>query len=208
MTLGGRRPPAKGEDPILGCRWLAFLWVQDSSAGPTLSLSLTKEKTPMRMWGDGPFESDGGLDEVFALLCHLTGRLEQVACGTGGDRSSITHDQQELAANAELLRLVAEAAYRPAMFAPIRGMPLPAPKVLAGWRDEFLARYARLAPEQVEGTPAEREQFGLAAAAPLARLADLSRRQSEAIEATQREVWAEALAARQREATAGDEAGV
>src|SRR5262245_961425 len=118
----------------------------------------------MGMWGDGPFESDGGLDEVFALLGHLTGKVEQVARGTGGDRSSIIHDAQELAANVELLRLVAEAAYRPAMFAPVRGMPLPDPEVVAGWRGEFLARYARLAREQVEGTPAELERFGREAA--------------------------------------------
>ena len=160
----------------------------------------------MGMWGDGPFESDGGLDEAFALLKHLSSKIEQVARGTGGDRSSIIYDGQELAANVELLRLVAEAAYRPAMFAPIRGMPLPDPGVIAGWRDEFLARYARLAMEQVEGTPAELERFGREIAAPLARLADLSRQQSDASEATQREVWAEVIAAREREAIEGGKA--
>src|SRR5580700_4957067 len=37
---------------------------------------LTAEGTSMGMWGDGPFESDGGLDEVFALINHLTSKIE------------------------------------------------------------------------------------------------------------------------------------
>jgi hypothetical protein len=35
----------------------------------------------MGAWGDGPFESDGGLDEVFALLNRLTDKVERLACG-------------------------------------------------------------------------------------------------------------------------------
>ena len=79
----------------------------------------------MGAWGNGPFDSDGGLDEVFALLDHLTTKVEQIACGSGGDRSSVIRDEQELAADVALLCLVAEAAYRPALFVPIRGLPLP-----------------------------------------------------------------------------------
>jgi hypothetical protein len=159
----------------------------------------------MGQWGDGPFECDGGLDEAFALLDHLVGKVEQIARGTGGDRSCIIHDGEELAANVELLRLVGEAVYRPAMFVPIRGIPLPTPELIEGWRSEFLARCARLAPEQLEGTPADLERFAKDAAAPLSRLAELSRQQSSAAEAIHLQVVAEVVAARQRESTkAGD----
>jgi hypothetical protein len=79
-------------------------------------------------------------------------------------------------------------------------MPLPDPEVIEGWRSEFLARCARLAPEQLEGTPAELEQFAPDAAAPLSRLAELSRRQLADAEAVHVEVVAEVVAARQREA--------
>jgi hypothetical protein len=154
----------------------------------------------MGQWGDGPFECDGGLDEAFALLDHLVGKVEQVARATGGDRSCIFHDGEELAANVALLGLVAEAVYRPAMFVPLRGMPLPAPEVIDGWRGEFLARCIRLAAEQLEGTPAELERFAKDTAAPLSRLADLSRRQSEASDATHREVVTAVVASRPREA--------
>ena len=155
----------------------------------------------MGQWGGGPFECDGALDEAFALLNHFVGKVEQIARATGGDRSCILHDAEELAANVELLRLVGEAVYRPAMFVPIRGMPLPDPEVIEGWQDEFLARCALLAPEELEGTPAELDRFAQEAAAPLSRLAELSRRQSAAAEATHREVVGAVVAARQREAT-------
>jgi hypothetical protein len=152
------------------------------------------------MWGNGPFESDGGLDEVFALLDHLAGRIEGIACGTAGDRSSVIRDEQELAAAVESLCLIAEAVYRPAMFVPIRGLPLPDAEAVQGWRREFAARYGRLAKKQLEGTPDELERFARQAAAPLDRLAELSRQQAEAAEATHQQVTAEVVDARRREA--------
>lgn len=159
----------------------------------------------MGQWGHKPFECDGGLDEAFALLGHLLARVEQIARGTGGDRSCIVRDGEELAANVELLRMVSEAVYPPAMFVPIRGMPLPDPEVIEEWRGAFLGRCARLAAEQLEGTPAALERFAHDAATPLFQLAELARRQSAAAAATHLEVVAEVIAARQREATeAGD----
>jgi hypothetical protein len=101
-----------------------------------------------------------------------------------------------------LLCLVAEAVYRPALFAPIRGMPLPAADVVATWRDEFLARYAQLGGQVWEATPVELERLAQEAASPLSRLAELSRRQAETAEATHQAVVAEVVAARQREARA------
>jgi hypothetical protein len=161
----------------------------------------------MGAWGDGAFECDGGLDEAFALLGHLSLKVEHIARGTEGDRSSLMHDAQELAANVELLRLVAEVVYRPAMFVPIRGMPLPDPEVIDGWRGEFLSRCARLAPEQFEVAPAELERFAQELAAPLSRLAELSRRQAEGSEATHLEVIAEVVANRKRESEEVRDAG-
>jgi hypothetical protein len=154
----------------------------------------------MGAWGDGPFESDGGLDEVFALLDHLTTKVEQIACGTGGDRSSAIRDEQELAANVALLCLVAEAAYRPAMFVPVRGMPLPDPEAVRAWRRKFVTRFGRLAKGQLEGSRADLRRYAREAAAPLDRLAALSRQQVAASEATHQQVNAEVAEARRREA--------
>jgi hypothetical protein len=155
------------------------------------------------MWGDGPFESDGGLDEVFALLDFLTAKIEQIACGTSGDRSSIIRDEQELAANVELLCLVAEAVYRPAMFVPIRGMPLPDAKVVRSWRRKFVTRYGRVAKQQIEGSAAELKRFAQEAAAPLARLAELSQRQVDGSYTVHQQVVAEVIEARRQEAAEG-----
>jgi hypothetical protein len=154
----------------------------------------------MGQWGYTPFENDAGLDEAFALLDHLTKKVDRLTCGPRPRGSCILWDTEALAANVELLCLVAQAVYRPAMFVPIRGMPLPAPETIAGWREKFLARYNRLARRQLQGTPAELERFGLEAAAPLVRLAELSRLQLEQSEATHREVIMEVVEARQREA--------
>jgi hypothetical protein len=154
----------------------------------------------MGAWGDGPFECDSGLDAAFALLDHLARQVEQTARGTGGDRSSVVYDTQALAAHVALLCLVAEAVYRPAMFVPIRGMPLPDADVVSAWRDKFLARYARLAGEELEATPAELERLAQEAAGPLARLAEVSRRHVADSEATHQAVETEVVAARQQEA--------
>lgn len=154
----------------------------------------------MGAWGDGPFESDGGLDAAFAVLAHLTAAVEQIARGTAGDRSSVIRDEQELAANVELLCLVAEAVYRAAVFTPIRGLPLPDPDTVRAWRRAFVTRYGRLARTQLEGTPAELRRFAREAAGPLDRLVRLSRQQFEAAEETQRQVVAELFEAQRREA--------
>jgi hypothetical protein len=108
-------------------------------------------------------------------------------------------DAEQLAAYVELLSLVAEAIYRPAMCVPIRGMPLPPADLIAEWRDKFLAWWRKLASKQLEGTPAELEQLALSAAEPLVRLAKLARRQLERSEATHREVMLEVVEARKRE---------
>jgi len=155
----------------------------------------------MGAWGDGPFESDGGLDEAFALLHYLIGKVEHLTCAPRSRGSSVIQDEQALAANVELLCLVAQAVYRPAMFIPLRGMPLPDPEVVAEWRDKFLVRYGRLAKRQLEGTPSELERFAVEAAAPLLRLADLSRLQSAQSVAAHQEVVAEVVAARRQEAS-------
>ncbi len=154
----------------------------------------------MGAWNYGPFDNDGGLDAAFRVLDHLAGQVEQVARGTEGDRSSIVSDAEELAALVEMLRLIAESVYRPAMFVPIRGMPLPAPEVLDGWRDEFLARCSRLAPKQVKSASAEQERFAQEAAAPLARLAKLSQQQADSSPAVHQQMMAEVVEARRREA--------
>jgi hypothetical protein len=95
------------------------------------------------------------------------------------------------------------------MVVPIRGMPLPAPEVIAAWRDKFLAWWGKIAKKQLEGAPAELEQLGLRAADPLVRLAELSRRQIEQSEATHNEVVLEVVEARKREAAGSlaDESG-
>ncbi|MGL4423324.1 MAG: hypothetical protein ACRCZF_21885 [Gemmataceae bacterium] len=151
-------------------------------------------------WGDGPFENDAGLDEVFAVLDNLITKIEHIACGTSGDRSSLTRDEQELAANVELLCTIAIAVYRPALFVPIRGLPLPDPGVIQGWRQKFLTRARRQAKTEFEASPAERKQFVAQAIAPLDRLAELSLQQTEVAEATHQQVTAEVLEARKREA--------
>ena len=154
----------------------------------------------MGQWGYLPFENDGGLDAAFSLLNHLLQEVKRLACGPRPRGSSLIWDEQQLAANVELLRLVAEAIYRPAMFVPIRGMPLPDPEEIADWREQFLARWRKLAKRQLHGTTAELEQNGLKAVAPLLQLAELSRQQIEQSEATHREVVLEVVAARKREA--------
>jgi hypothetical protein len=153
----------------------------------------------MGQWNDGPFDNDGALDQVFALLNHLLEKVERLACGPYPRGSSVLCDAEALAANVERLALVAGAAYRSAMFAPVRGMPLPDAAVIDGWRQSFIGRYRRVGRRQVEGTRAEIERYSLEAAAPLARLGELSRQQDEQAEATHREVWAEVLDARLRE---------
>ena len=153
----------------------------------------------MGQWGYQPFESDGGLDAAFSLLNHLIKEVERLACGPHPRGSSLIWDEQQLAANVELLCLVAEAVYRPAMFVPVRGMPLPDPEAIANWRDQFLARWRKLGKRQIEGTPEEVERFGLSAAIPYLRLADLSRRQIEQSEVTHREAQLEVVEARKRE---------
>jgi hypothetical protein len=64
----------------------------------------------MGQWGYTPFEIDGGLDAAFALLDHLTRRVERLACGPHPRGSSVIRDAEQLAANVELLCLVAEAS--------------------------------------------------------------------------------------------------
>ena len=71
--------------------------------------------------------------------------------------------------------------------------------MLLEWRDMFLTRHARLAKRQLAGTPAQRGEFALKDAAPLIRLAELSREQKARSEATYREVMSEVILARQRE---------
>jgi hypothetical protein len=159
----------------------------------------------MGQWGYAPFENDGGLDAAFELLDHLTRVVERLACGPRVRGFSVTRDAELLAANVELLSLVANAVYRPAMFVPIRGLPLPGPEVLSEWRDKFLAWWGKAAKKQLEGTAAELEQYGLMAAEPLLRLAELSRRQIEQSEATHKEVILEVVEARKREAAQSSE---
>jgi hypothetical protein len=153
----------------------------------------------MGQWGYQPFENDGGLDVAFTMLAQLTRGVERLACGPHPRGSSVIRAAEELAANVELLCLIAEAAYRPAMCVPIRGMPLPEPAVIAAWQDKFLPWWLKLAKKQLVGTPAELEQLGLSAAAPLAKLAELSRHQIEHAEATHRETIVAVAEARKRE---------
>jgi hypothetical protein len=153
----------------------------------------------MGQWGDTPFENDGGLDAAFALLDHLTRIVERLACGPHPRGASVIRDAEQLAANVELLCLVARAVYRPAMFVPIRGMLLPQPEVIVGWRDQFLEWWRKLAKKRLECTSSELEQLALDAASPLLRLAELSRHQIEQAEATHRQVTQEVADARMRE---------
>src|SRR5262249_35105024 len=110
----------------------------------------------MGVWGDHPFENDSGLDVVYATLRHLLAAVERLACGPWPRGSSLHYDALELAANVEIVALVASAAYKAAMFVPIRGMLLPDPTVVAGWKEQYLAHWERLARRQVEGSAAER----------------------------------------------------
>lgn len=153
----------------------------------------------MGAWGDHPFECDSGLDVVYATLRRLLAEVERLACGPWPRGSSLHYDAQELAANVEIIALVATAAYKPAMFIPIRGMLLPDPEVFAGWKENYLAHWERLGRRQVDGTATERRQYGLEAAAPLDRLAALSREQIERQEEAHREAVAAVVAARLRE---------
>jgi hypothetical protein len=153
----------------------------------------------MGQWNDGPFDNDGALDQVFALLNHLLDRVERLACGPYPRGASVISDAEALAANVELVALVARAAYRSAMFVPVRGMPLPDAAAIEAWRQRFIERFRHVGRRQVEGTRAEIERYSVEAAAPLARLAELSREQEEQAEATHREVWAEVREARLRE---------
>jgi hypothetical protein len=150
----------------------------------------------MGQWGHLPFENDGGLDAAFALLDHLTRKVERLACGPHPRGASVVRDAEQLAAYVELLRLVAETVYRPAMFVPIRGMPLPGPELLTTWREKFLDWWRKTAKKQLEGTPGELEQLGQSAAAPLAQLAELSRQQIEQSTATHQAVLLEVVEAR------------
>jgi hypothetical protein len=80
---------------------------------------------------------------------HLDAQTVALRLAEGGDRPElvaarhrrpcaqvpacrVVHDAQELAAHVALLCLVAEAVYRQALFAPIRGMPLPAAHLQLG----------------------------------------------------------------------------
>jgi hypothetical protein len=153
----------------------------------------------MGQWGDQPFESDGGLDAVFDVLDYLIKKVQRTACGPHPPDAALTWDKQELAANVELLCLVAEEVYRPAVANPVRGMPLPPPKEIADWRESFLTRWGQLAKRQFGRTPAELELLGVEAAAPLVRLGELSLRQTEQSEATYGAVVEERIAASKQE---------
>jgi hypothetical protein len=153
----------------------------------------------MGVWGDHAFESDSGLDVVYATLRHLLAEVERLACGPWPRGSSLHYDALELAANVEIVALVARAAYKAAMFVPVRGMLLPDPEVVAGWKEQYLAHWERLGRWQVEGSAAERRRYGLEAAAPLDRLAKLSREQRKRQEAAHREAWVDVVAARLRQ---------
>jgi hypothetical protein len=161
----------------------------------------------MGQWGNQPFESDGGLDAVFDVLDYLLKKVERLACGPRPRGSALLRDKQELAANVELLCLVAVAVYRPALVVPIRGLPLPPPEVIAGWRDNFLAHWGRLARRQLGATPAESERLGVEATAPLVRLSELSRRQADRSEATYREVVAKFVATGKRKSAKSSRQG-
>ncbi len=145
----------------------------------------------MGQWGDGPFDSDGGQDEMLAVIDRLSAQVEGIACGTSGDRSSVIRDEQELTANVEMLCLIARAAYRSAMFLPFR-LLLPDAAIVREWRRKFIARYGRLAKKQLEGTLAELKRYAREAAAPLDRLAELSREQAEGAASTHLQLQTEA----------------
>jgi hypothetical protein len=142
----------------------------------------------MGMWGFGPFENDGALDEVFDLQEHLIKKVKRLACGPLSDWKSIFRDAQSLGANVELLCMVAQAAYQAAVFSIVRGDLLPDAEIISEWRVRFFSRCTRLCKREFQRTPAELEQFALEAAAPLIGLAELSRQQSAMWAATSHEI--------------------
>ena len=155
----------------------------------------------MGQWGEDPFENDNALDEVYSHLRRLCDRVRRLACKPHKSRESLAADSDQLAAVAELVMLIARRVYRAAAFtAPIRGGPLPDPDAIERWRARFLARWAKHAGQQFEGSAAELAAMGERAAEPLFRLRLLAEEQGVGLEAMFRAVQEEAAARARAEA--------
>jgi hypothetical protein len=158
----------------------------------------------MGTWGTHPFENDDALDEVYTLINHLLEKVETLACKPHRRGDSVLLDAERLAANVELLLLIARRVYRTATFTwMIRGDLLADADTVDGWKAKFLERWDQHARRQLEGSATELHKLGRTLARPMDRLAVLSRRQQERLQSTYQEYLEKIVAARRREQSEG-----
>jgi hypothetical protein len=158
----------------------------------------------MGAWGNGLFESDAALDEVYRVLYQLSDKVEELACKPFRRGDSLLYDSERLDGYVAMLLLLARSAYRPATFTwMVRGDLLPEAQTIAGWKAEFLERWDKHAERTLEGTPAFLRKLGRTLARKLDRLAELSRRQLEQLQSTFREYLEEIAAAQKKREEAG-----
>jgi hypothetical protein len=153
----------------------------------------------MGAWGNGPFESDGALDQVYRVINQLWDKVEELACKPHRRGDSLTLDSERLGAYVEMMILLARRVYRPATFTWIvRGDLLPEAETIAGWKAKFLERWDKHAERTLMGTPTFLRKLGRILARPLDRLAALSRRQQEQLQSTLQEYMEEIVAAQKK----------
>jgi hypothetical protein len=153
----------------------------------------------MRAWGNGLFESDAALDEVYRVLYQLWDKVEELACKPFRRGDCLLYDSERLDGYVAMLLVLARSVYRPATFTWIvRGDLLPDAETIACWKAKFLERWDKHAERTLMGTPKFLRKLGRTLARKLDRLAALSRRQQEQLQSTLQEYMEEIMAAQKK----------
>ncbi|MFJ4503164.1 DUF4259 domain-containing protein [Streptomyces sp. NPDC088864] len=104
----------------------------------------------MGTWGAGNFDSDTAADHLAGLVERLVGEVAEAMAGDPVGIEPDEYDGVAVPCNLELLLLLCERGWV--------GVTLPAPEVIRGWRDAYLAVWERTIDDlgPVEGYKEER----------------------------------------------------